>query len=145
MFNRNPQRLLMPFISALSTKNTHQNNNNKNKERHWNQQKGKRKDTCVAKDIEAETRLDYFEQEQGCKHKNIYIVKKRNRRQEDRVMNKMYNTRALVTILESAFICCLKQTGLTLFPELNSSLASFHVQYQTFQYHSEESTVAHSV
>lgn len=40
------------------------------------------------------------------------------------------------------FLTRSKAEGLNLFPVLNSSLATFHVKYQTFQYHSEESTVA---
>ena len=51
--------------------------------------------------------------------------------------------RRLLSALEFPLLPTAK--GLNLFPVLNSSLATFHVKYQTFQYHSEESTVAHPV
>lgn len=38
-----------------------------------------------------------------------------------------------------------KADWFNLFPELNSSLAPFHVKYQTFQYHYGEGTVAQPV
>lgn len=47
--------------------------------------------------------------------------------------------------LELVFPALPKADGLNLFPELNSSLAPFHVKYQTFQYHYGEGTVAQPV
>ena len=68
-------------------------------------------------------------------------------RRPEVMTNKTYETRPLMRRLLSALEFPLLPTaeGLNLFPVLNSSLATFHVKYQTFQYHSEESTVAHPV
>lgn len=73
-------------------------------------------------------------------------VEKTDRRPEV-MTNKTYKTRPLMRRLLSTleFPLLPKAEGLNLFPVLNSSLATFHVKYQTFQYHSEESTVAHPV
>ena len=62
-------------------------------------------------------------------------------------MTKKNKTRPLMKRFLSALVFPLlpRAEGLNLFPVLNSSLAPFHVKYQTFQYHSEESTVAHAV
>lgn len=47
--------------------------------------------------------------------------------------------------LEKVFSASPKADRFNLFPELNSSLAPFHVKYQTFQYHYEEGTVPQPV
>lgn len=162
--------LLLSFISAPSTttKNTYKPDSPKKRERNKkgnsnrssveNQPKLKkhRGTKKPKKDTEASIYSDYCEKNKVNTDPSARVMwntiqmqidgEKTDRRPEV-MTNKTYKTRPLMRRLSSTleFPLLPKAEGLNLFPVLNSSLATFHVKYQTFQYHSEESTVAHPV
>lgn len=173
MRNRNPQKSVAAFYFSTinNKKNTYKPDNPKKREQ--NKKKGNSNRSSVENqpklkkcrgtnkkkkggDTEASIYSDYCEKNKVNTDPSARVmwntiqmpidVEKTDRRPEV-MTNKTYKTRPLMRRLLSTleFPLLPKAEGLNLFPVLNSSLATFHVKYQTFQYHSEESTVAHPV